>query len=399
MDLAIRDIQQHLGRFSATVVGIGLLFAIVLSMNGIYRGFVFEGLSLINITNPDLWVVERYRGGPINEQSLLPEFFHYSVAAIPGVEKASPFIVYPVERRIAGKSRRFTIIGYDVFTGMGGPKKLVAGRPIVQAHYEAVAHEKLGLRLGQNFRLGLHTYTVVGLTREGTSPDGEPLLYLSLPDAQEVIWLPDNEEVRNQRLRIYQSLVRPGFFTPQEAEKYLARYAVDTHKVNTILVRLAPGAQAKEVALRIQDYLYLSVFTTPEQIDIMFKGRLNRPRMQLFLFRSLLLIVCVVIIAMVIFTLTLEKIRSIAVMKLIGAPNRVIIRLIMEQSILLTACSYFIGWIVIHNTYQGWPRLVLLTPEDDLTTLGLALIGGIIASLLGIWKALKTPPALALGEQ
>jgi putative ABC transport system permease protein len=399
MDLAIRDIRQHLGRFLATVVGIGLLFAIVLSMNGIYRGFVFEGLSLINITNPDLWVVERYRGGPINEQSILPEFFHYSVAAIPGVEKASPFILYPVERRIAGKSRRFTIIGYDVFTGLGGPKNFTAGRPITQAHYEAVAHQMLGLRLGENFRLGLHTYTVVGLTREGTAPDGEPLLYLSLPDAQEVIFLPDNEEVRNQRLRVYQSLVRPGFFTPREAEKYLSRSAIDTHRINAVLVRLAPGAQAKEVARRIQDYLYLSVFTTPEQIEIMFKGRLNRAQRQLLLFRTLLLIVSVVIIAMVIFTLTMEKIRSIAVMKLIGAPNRVIIRLIMEQSILLTLCSYLIGWIIIHNAYHLWPRLVLLIPMDDLTTLGLALTGGIIASLLGIWKALKTPPALALGEQ
>ena len=399
MDLAIRDIRQHLGRFLATVVGIGLLFAIVLSMNGIYRGFVFEGLSLINITNPDLWVVERYRGGPINEQSILPEFFHYSVAAIPGVDKASPFIIYPVERHVAGESKRFTIIGYDVFTGLGGPKNFTAGRGITHAHYEAVAHQKLGLRLGQNFRLGLHTYTVVGLTKEGTSPDGEALLYLSLPDAQEVIFLPDNEEVRNQRLRIYQSLVRPGFFTPQEAEKYLSRYAIDTHRINAVLVRLAPGAKVKEVARQIKDYLYLSVFTTPEQIDIMFKGRLDRPQRQLLLFRILLLIVSVVIIAMVIFTLTLEKIRSIAVMKLIGAPNRVIIRLIMEQSILLTACSFFIGWIIIHNAYQMWPRLVLLTPGDDLQTLGLALTGGIIASLLGIWKALKTPPALALGEQ
>ena len=399
MDLAIRDINQHLGRFLATVVGIGLLFAIVLSMNGIYRGFLFEGLSLINITSPDLWVVERYRGGPINEQSLLPEFFHYSVAAIPGVEKASPFIVYPVERRIAGASRRFTIIGYDVFTGMGGPKKLVAGRPITQAHYEAVAHAKLGLRLGQNFRLGLHTYTVVGLTKEGTAPDGEPLLFLSLPDAQEVIWLPDNEEVRNQRLRVYQSLVRPGFFSPQEAEKYLARYAIDTHKVNAVLVRLAPGARLEEVVRRIENYLYFSVFTTPQQVEVMMKGRLNKPSRQLWLFRVLLLIVSVVIIAMVIFTQTMEKIRSIAVMKLIGAPNRVIIRLIMEQSILLTACSFFIGWIIIHNVYQMWPRLVLLTPGDDLVTLAVALIGGIIASLLGIWKALKTPPALALGEQ
>lgn len=399
MDLAIRDIKQHLGRFLATIVGIGMLFAIVLSMNGIYQGFVFEGLSLIKTANPDLWVVERYRGGPINEQSLLPEFFHYSVAAIPGVEKASPFIVYPVERRIAGQSRRFTIIGYDVFTGLGGPKNLTAGRPITQAHYEAVAHVKLGLRLGQNFRLGLQTYTVVGLTKEGTAPDGEPLLFLSLPDAQEVIWLPDNEEVRNQRLRVSQSLVKPGFFTPQEAEKYLSRYTVETHKVNAILVRLEPGAQAKEVARRIEDYLYLSVFTTPEQIEIMMKGRLNKPSRQLWLFRVLLLIVSVVIIAMVVFTLTMEKIRSIAVMKLIGAPNQVIIRLIMEQSVLLTACSFLIGWIIIRNAYHLWPRLVLLTLGDDLATLGVALTGGIIASLLGIWKALKTPPALALGEQ
>lgn len=399
MDLAIRDIRQHLGRFLATVVGIGLLFAIVLSMNGIYRGFVFEGLSLIQNTNPDLWVVERYRGGPINEQSILPEFIHYSVAAIPGVDKASPFIVYPVERRIGAERRRFTIIGYDVFTGLGGPKKVSAGRPISQAHYEAVAHEKLGLRLGQKFHLGLHTYTVVGLTREGTSSDGEPLLYLALPDAQEVIFQPDNEEVRNQRLRIYQNLVKPGFFTPQEAGKYLSHYSIDTHRINAVLVRLSPGAKTEEVARRIEDYLYFSVFSTPEQVDIMLKGRLNRPRKQLLLFRILLLIVSVVIIAMVIFTLTLEKIRSIAVMKLIGAPNRVIIRLIMEQSILLTACSYLIGWIIIHNAYQMWPRLVLLTPGDDLATFGLALSGGIIASLLGIWRALKTPPALALGEQ
>jgi len=399
MDLAIRDIRQHLGRFLATVVGIGMLFAIVLSMNGIYRGFVFEGLSLIQTANPDLWVVERYRGGPINEESRLPEFFHYSVAAIPGVEKASPFIVFPVERDIVGVSKRFTIIGYDVFTGLGGPKKLIAGRPIIQAHYEAVAHVKLGLRLGQNFRLGLHTYTVVGLTKEGTSPDGEPLLYLSLPDAQEVIWLPDNEEVRNQRLRVYQSLVRPGFFTPQEAEKYLSRYAIDTHQINAVLVRLAPGAKAEEVARQIKNYLYFSVFTTPAQLAIMMKGRLNKPSRQLWLFRVLLLIVSVVIIAMVIFTQTMEKIRSIAVMKLIGAPNRVIVRLIMEQSIVLTACSFFIGWIIIHNAYQMWPRLVLLTWGDDLATLGVALAGGIIASLLGIWKALKTPPALALGEQ
>ena len=68
----------------------------------------------------------------------------------------------------------------------------------------------------------------------------------------------------------------------------------------------------------------------------MLKGRLASMTKQLLLFRTLLMIVSVVIISLVIYTFTMEKIRSIAVMKLIGAPNQVIVRLVMEQSLLLT---------------------------------------------------------------
>lgn len=38
MDLAVKDIRRHLGKFFATIVGVGLLLSIVLVMNGIYRG-------------------------------------------------------------------------------------------------------------------------------------------------------------------------------------------------------------------------------------------------------------------------------------------------------------------------------------------------------------------------
>ena len=69
MDLAIYDLKLHKGRFIATIIGVGLLFTIVLSMNGLYRGNIYEGLSVIKSHQPDLWVVERYRGGPFNEQS------------------------------------------------------------------------------------------------------------------------------------------------------------------------------------------------------------------------------------------------------------------------------------------------------------------------------------------
>ena len=397
MDLAIRDIAHHKGKFIATVIGVGLLFAVVLSMNGIYRGFIFEGLSAIQVTSPDLWVVERYRGGPFNEQSTIPEFFHYSIEALDGVEKASPFIFYGVERIIHGNRKRFTIIGYDVFGGLGGPQNITAGRQIEQAHYEMVAHEKLGFRPGDKIPLGLHSYTVVGLFKNGTASDGEPLVYLSLPDAQEILYLRDNEEVRNQRERLQQTLTGPGLLTPAQAKKYISLLATNTHTVNAQLVKLTPGADPAAVARQIENSLYFSVYSNDQQINLMMQGRLAKPRKQLLLFRIILIIVSVIIISLVIYTFTIEKIRSIAVMKLIGAPNLVIIRLVLEQALLLTTCSYIFGLVVIHNTYQYFPRLLQLTSFDDTVTFLIALAGAIIASSLGIWQALKTQPALALG--
>ncbi len=397
MDLAFYDMKQHKGRFIATIFGVGLLFTIVLAMNGLYRGNIDEGLALINATNPDLWVVERYRGGPFNEQSTLPEFYHYSVKAIPGVEKASPFIYYSVERLIAGKSRHFSIVGYDVFDGLGGPQKIYAGRNIQRAHYEMVAHRKLGVRVGDRIPLGLHTYTVVGLTKEAVSTDGEALVYLSLPDAQEVLYQKDNEEVRSQRERLLRTLSGQSYLSQTQAEKLLAPLESDTHIINAVLVRLKPGANRPMVARLIEKWLYLSAFNTQEERQLMLKGRLAGMTKQLLLFRTLLMIISVTIISLVVYTFTMEKIRSIAVMKLIGAPDWVIVRLVMEQSLLLTISAFLFGVVLIGNTYSLFPKTILLVPGDTLLTFIVVFAGGILASILGLWHALKTQPAMALG--
>jgi putative ABC transport system permease protein len=93
----------------------------------------------------------------------------------------------------------------------------------------------------------------------------------------------------------------------------------------------------------------------------------------------------------------MEKIRSIAVMKLIGAPNRVIVRMVMEQSLLLTTGAFLFGVVFIENTYSLFPRTILLVSGDTLFTFIIAFAGGILASSLGLWQALKTQPAMALG--
>jgi putative ABC transport system permease protein len=398
MDLAVYDLKLHKGRFIATIIGVGLLFTIVLAMNGLYRGNIYEGLAVIKATNPDLWVVERYRGGPFNEQSALAEYYHHSVKAVPGVEKACPFIYYTVERQIGDQSRHFSIIGYDVFTGLGGPQGIVAGRSIRQAHYEMVADKKLGVGLGDRVTLGLHSYTVVGLTKGAIDTSGDPLVFLSLPDAQEVAFQKDNEEVRTQRERLARTLNGQKSLSPAATTNLAAALAPDTHIINAVLVHLKPGADRATVANNIQKWLYFSVYSTDEEIQLMLKGRLAGMTKQLLLFRTLLMIVSVVIIALVIYTFTMEKIRSIAVMKLIGAPNRVIIRLVLEQSMLLTVSAFLFALVLINQTYTYFPKTILLVPSDEIITFIVVFFGGILASILGLVQALKTQPALALGQ-
>lgn len=400
MDLALRDIKRNKGRFLSTIAGVGFLLAIVLAMNGIFRGFIYEGLSLINDIKPDLWVVERYRGGPFNELSKLPEDIYHSVEAIPGVVKASPFITYTVERKIGGKSRRFDIIGYDVFGGLGGPKRIVSGRNIKKAHYEMVADEKLGVHLEEKIHLGLHEYTVVGITKGAISAGGNPLVYLSLHDAQEVLYQQENEALRSERERLMKDLHKINSYQPKPAQNLLpALEAIfqNNRIINAVLVKLSSASDPLQVAKNIENWLYLSVYTTDEERQLMLKGRLSTLFKQLFLFRALLILVSTIIIALVVYTFTLEKIRSIATLKLIGSPNLTIIRLVMEQSLIIAVASFLIGLILIHLTHDQFPRRVLLVPMDEVVTFFIVLWAGILASFLGIYKAMKTSPAQALG--
>jgi len=396
MDLALKDIRRHIGKFVATIVGVGMLLSIVLVMNGIYRGNIYDGVWLIENTAADLWVVEQGRGGPFNESSRLPADAYRSVAATPGVALASPYIAYSAQREIAGASQQFTIVGYDVFGGLGGPGRLVAGRAVEAAHWEAVADRRLGLQINSKFKLGQHVYTVVGLTQGAVDPAGNPIVYLSLPDAQEVLYEQDSDALVAARAASLKRLERAGY-VPAEAARLLPLLSNVTPTVNAVLVQLLPGWESREVKRNIQQWLHFSVYTGREERELMLEGRLKKMSAVLGLFRSLLVVVSIVIIALIVYVLTIEKIRPIATLKLIGAPNRVIVRMIMEQSLLLTLGSFALAYALMSFARDRFPRTLVLLPEEIAITFAVMLAGGVVASFMAIWHALRTPPSLALG--
>lgn len=396
MELALKDIRRHLGKFVATIAGVAMLLAIVLVMNGIYRGSIVDGVWLIEQIGADLWVVERGRGGPFNEPSRLPQDSHKSVAATPGVARASPLVFYTAQRELGGSSHQFTIIGYDVFGGLGGPGRLVQGRAISAPHYEMVADRKLGLRLADRVPLGGDVYTVVGVTAGAVDSAGNPLVYLSLPDAQKVQYEQDDRALTASRAASLKRLRQAGYGEDQAA-RLLPLLSATASSVNTVLVQLMPGADEKAVAQHIRDWLYFNVYTTDEERRLMLEGRLSRQSAVLGLFRTLLVLVSIVIIALIVYVLTIEKIRSIATLKLIGAPNSVIVRLILTQSLLLTLGGFALAYLLRGLIAPGFPRTLAFTTQETAITFAVMLAGGVLASFMAIWHALRTPPQLALG--
>ncbi len=398
MNLAVRDLRQHWGRFALSCLGVGLLLSLVLSFAGIYNGFIADALALIDSSGADLWVAQKDTRGPFAELSRLPDDVRYRIAVVPGVREASPYIFYTVQRPWQGRLLRFVVVGYDLGTGMGGPAQVVAGRGIGQAHYEMVADQKLGLRVGDVVHLGLHDYTVVGLTRGMVGSGGDPVAFFSYQDAEEIQFVKDNWAIRNARQRALAAYTQALPTQPMLVPGLVQRFAdnPELHNVNAILVRLAPDADPAAVVAAINRWEYFTASTTAEQSALMLQGSVALARRQTGLFRVLLTIVTTVIVAQIIYTMTLEKLKPIALLKLIGAPNRLVTGLVLQQSLALGLIGYVIALVVGNLTYDKWPRRVLVGLPDQLLLLGIVIAICLVASAMGLRKALRVEAGAAL---
>ena len=165
--------------------------------------------------------------------------------------------------------------------------------------------------------------------------------------------------------------------------------ALATPQVSAVIVTLRDGADADRVAATISTWPDVTVYSTAQQKDLLLSGMVDKAKRQLGLFRLLLIIISTIIIALIIYTLTLDKIRDIALLKLIGARNRVIVGLIFQQALLMGAFGYALAWWLGRYAFPLFPRLVVIA-SSDLIQLAFIVMGiSMFASLLGIWKAMN----------
>ena len=393
MNLAFRDIKHNFGRFLLTTAGISLLLMVVMGMGGIYRGLIQEATLIIDRSGADIWVVQRNTKGPFAEVSKLPRKLEYRLEAIEGVESAEPFVSHTVQRDFRKRVLRLTVQGVS---DNGAWLPIIQGRTLQNGHYEMLADKSAKLPLGTVLRLGKDDYKIVGITDRMNSPAGDAMVFVSLNDALNIQFDTPAEAIRNERnarLRRF-DLLSHGSTSVDHSETLTSESqrpaALPEQQISAVLLKVDPAYNIDEIMTKLRSLPDITAYTSQEQRQIMLSGFVARSRKQLLLFRTILITVSTVVMTLILYTLTLDKLHSIAMLKLIGARNSVIIGMILQQSLIIGILAFGIARFFGQWVYPHFPRRVVLFAGDLWMLFGIVIAISILASAAGIIKAMRT---------
>jgi len=395
INLALRDISYGWGRYLLTATGLGLLIGVTLIMAGVYRGMVDDGTVLLESSGADIWVAQQYTLGPYAESSVLHDDVAWSIAGLSGVGEVGNVTYLTMQVKHSQQDVRVMIAGFEQGRP-GEPTQLIAGRPIMRSSYEVIADSQAGFKINDKIQIRRHEFTVVGLTKRRVSFGGDPMLFITLKDAQQVQFLKDNEAVNNDRVRI---TTNPGLNYPglPGLTENIINYQLSNHNVNAVLVRVLAGQDVSIVADNIKRWKHLQAFTLVEMKDMMVTKIIATSARQISLFLIILTIVSITINALIIYTMTMGKIREIAVLKLIGTKNSTIAGMILQESLGLGLIGFVIGRLSASLWVPFFPKYILLQPTDGVIAFLVTMSMCMLSSLVGIYVAMRIDPATAIG--
>lgn len=379
INLAYKDITHSLSKFLVTAVSVGVLLGIVVIMIGVYRGMVYDAIVFVEDIKADIWVVQDETLGPFAESSRIHEDLKDQISYQEGIKTAESitFQIFQMENQYG--DFKVMLVGYDPLGEIEviDRAKLIEGRVLHKQHFEIVVSKKTNYKLGETIRLGRDTFKVVGITDDTVSNSGDLLIYTSLKDAEVLQFTYTNQRIRNDEKRGIKG--------------------ENPHLVNAIIAKAKEGYDRETIASTIQEATHKKVFTGEEQKELLLQKVIKTSSKQIGMFTVILIIVSIVIIALIIYTMTLEKIKEISILKLIGIPNFTISKMIIQETMVLGTLAFISGTLFAHLIAGGFPKRVLLLDGDAIGLFVIILISSVFASLFGIYKVIKTDPSQAIG--
>jgi putative ABC transport system permease protein len=341
--IGLRDLQWGRRRFAIGVVATALVFALGLLMSGVSASFDNEVERTVDSFGAEGWLVREKSFGPFTGPATIPASRASSVRGLPGVRRADPVAVLRATTETPRRAN-VNLIGV-VPGGVGSPHgwraRLLARRGA------AIADESLGLGVGDRLDLNGVSFRVGALTSGMTYFAGIPTVMVSLREAQ--------------------------------------RLGLGGRDLATaVVIRGRPAAVPTGLAL---------LGNHDVEVD------LGRPVLQakqtIALIRLLLWAVAAGIIGAVVYLSVLERMRDLAALKAIGVATRHLVGGLVLQAGLLSLLAALLS-VALEKAIAPAVAMSVEVPALTLMTLPLvAVLVGVVASLIGLRRAVAVDPALA----
>ena len=367
--LAQRNLLYDKVRLAVTVTGIVFAVVLIVVELGLFVGFTSTTSSLIDNSGADLWVTSTHvpyieMGVPFSERKL------YQVKAVPGVADAEKYIVrFSQWKRPDGQQESVQVVGINPDKPFGRPWNMVLGsvgdlKTPDAVIVDEVYKNKLGVsRLGEVFEINGHRARVVGFTRGIRAFTTSPYVFTTFKNAQDYGRLPADQ-------------------------------------TTYVLVKTAPGANREQVRQEIRARV--------KDVDVLTGREFSRMTQAYWMFTTgagvavllaalLGLVVGFVVVAQTIYATTMDHLREFGTLKAMGAPNRYVYNVIIQQAAISAVIGYVLGMAVsvfIVRASQHGGAAILLPWPLAVGIFFLTLLMCVGAALVSINKVTRLDPAM-----
>ena len=365
--IARKNLFHDRMRFAITLVGISFSVVLILVQVGVYLGMMYNTSSIIEHTDADIWITARNNRN-FDFSMPFPEHRENRARAVPGVLWTKKLIlVWSLMKIKGGGSENVEMVGFDPESGIGGPWDMVKGAVRDVKFYRGVivdesSASKLGkLHIGDYREVINKKVRIVGVSRGARRITTAPILFTSYRTAQEL-----NPWIESQTV--------------------------------FVLVKTAPGTDLKIVRDRMARVMDMEDVYTKD-------GFINATRLYwtfstgmgiAFGFTILMgFIVGAVIVSQTIYSATIEHLREFGTLKALGAENRTVYGIILEQALLNGIIGFFIGMIVnyvVVQFYTGTGQVIIQPWQLFAGDFVVTLLTCVAASLISVRRAMQVDP-------
>ncbi len=352
--MTLADLVHRARQFVIAVAGTATVLGVALVMAGMAAGFRVEVVKTVAGLGAREVVLASSASAQLTAFTAFPESEVPEVAAALGAHRVSPMLLDPeLLAHLGRRSVPINLVGV-VPGGAGAPgaSALTSGRPL-SGPDQVVVDDRLGARLGARLQIGGRWFTVAGTVPGRSLIGGIPLVYISLPVAQQVV-LDGRRDVT--------AVLSAG------GTSNLARPVRLPHGLEALPPGAVVDATAKQMA-----------------------GAVASVRNAEWLMWA----VAVIIVAALVYVMALERRRDFAVLKALGSSSSKLFAGLVLEAVVITVVASLFG-LLLSVALAPMMSQPVYVPTSDYFTLPLVAVGiGCTSSLAALRRVTGADPASA----